>query len=163
MPAGRFEDGLDEFHREVQMPHHDSSPKQQSQHWMRSMVAVASLIAPISPSRIFAQNPVQPTFANCAASSSHVFSEREVQVVARLVGDPAALPRVSSPRDSDANTVAVTVDTSGAPEPGSLIRVRMSNAALWKEAETTYRTWHFRPAIASGCKVRQRVTVAIHR
>jgi len=124
------------------------------------VLVVASLWSPLSPSSLWAQNPVQSVLAACPASA-HVFSEREVQVVAKLVVDSTMALRPVVTRVVDTNSIAFTVDTSGVPEAGSLVRLRLADTMMWNRVEVAYRKWRFEPAIASGCKVRQRVVATV--
>jgi hypothetical protein len=118
------------------------------------------LTAPVSGA---AQNPVQPIFTGCA-TSTRIYSAREVQVAVRPLADSiASLRIVVSPPRSSANTITFVVDTLGLAESNSLAPVQIADSTLWHRAQTEFQRWRFQPARASGCKVRQRVTAVMIR
>ncbi|MGH7617419.1 MAG: hypothetical protein ACREPM_09345 [Gemmatimonadaceae bacterium] len=122
--------------------------------------AASLLIIAASASPLLSQSPVQTVFSACPVTS-HVFTEREVQVAAKPIGDSSRSPRPIIGRSTDSNTIAFVVDTLGVPETASLVRVHLADTLLWTRVERAYRDWRFEPAMASGCKVRQRVVAAI--
>ncbi len=119
----------------------------------------ASLAVAVSSSVLQAQNPVQASFVSCPVSA-HVYSGREAQVAAKPVVDSAMTLRPVVGDSAEAN-IAFTVDTLGIPEAQSLVRLRLPDPLLWSRVEAAYRRWRFQPAMASGCKVRQRVVATV--
>lgn len=111
-------------------------------------------------SALNAQTPVQPAFAVCPPSMD-IFSQRQVQVSARLIGDSSALRRVGAARPDSPNVVQLVVDTLGLPERGSFKAVRVQDSTLLRAAAIDVMRWRFTPAVASGCKVRERIVLAL--
>jgi hypothetical protein len=123
-------------------------------------LVMASLLVVACASSIRAQNPVQPVFTACPAPAD-VYSALQVQVAAKRIVDSTTSPRLVATQPGDAKTIAFTVDTLGVPEAGSLVRLGLADTPLWNQVAAAYRKWRFRPARASGCKVRQRVVTAV--
>lgn len=118
----------------------------------------------LQPSRLSAQNPAATIFTACP-SPADVFNARQVQVQAKPIADSASARPVDivvlAAGSRTPATVALTVDTLGRVEPGSLVRLSSADTLAWRAAESSYHTWRFRPAVASGCKVRQRVLAVV--
>jgi hypothetical protein len=127
---------------------------------MRQRTFVIAMCAIGVGVRLEAQNPVQPIFAHCSAPTD-VFTELQVQRAARLVADSLRSPRPTAARSDSPNVITFIVDTLGVPERSSLSRVRTSDSALVERAASGFVRWRFSPAVASGCRVRQRVVVAV--
>lgn len=107
-----------------------------------------------------AQSPVQTVFAQCPSTTT-IFSERQVQVAARFLADSSRSPRPATADPKSPNVVAFVVDTLGRPEPATLTRVRVTDSALVQRAAVGISEWRYSPAVASGCKVRERVVAAV--
>jgi hypothetical protein len=112
--------------------------------------------------RLSAQNPVQSAFVVCPTGAP-VFSVRQVQTPARLLRDSSRSPEIQPAPVDAPNVVSFIVDTAGVPERASVTRVRVADSTLVDHAIRNLSSWRYRPAIASGCKVRQRVEVAVVR
>jgi hypothetical protein len=123
-----------------------------------ALVAVACVA--LAAGRLPGQNPAQTVFAACPSSST-VFSERAVQVPAKFVGDttisPAPVLRTAATR----SVVSFVVDTLGVPERSSLVAVNSTDTTLVAMLAPQLSRWRFSPALASGCRVRQRVVTAV--
>lgn len=111
-------------------------------------------------SRLQAQNPVQPVFANCPAPAD-LFSETQVQQAAHWLPDSARSPRPTMSGRGAPTVVSFVVDTLGVPERSGFARVRGTDSLLVERARSEFVRWRFTPALATGCKVRQRVVTAV--
>ncbi len=112
-------------------------------------------------SRVRAQNPVQPVFTDCVTASTWTASERQVTFPARFIGDTTVSPQPQPRQVTSRDVVEFIVDTLGVPSPETFRVVMQSDSLLVERAHAQVRRWRFTPAVASGCKVRQRVTVAL--
>ena len=111
-------------------------------------------------SRLQAQNPVQRVFTACTTSGD-VYTERQVQAAARFIGDSTRSPRPARARPTSPNVIGFVTDTLGVPERGSFSPVRAADSELVRRAAQEYTRWRFTPAMATGCRVRQLVVVAL--
>ena len=127
----------------------------------RLMIGTSVAVAlAVLPAVARAQNPVQTTFATCPAPSA-IYSARQVQQPARLISDSLRLPRLSPDTAHARDIVSFVVDTLGVPERATFANVRAADSALVQRAGARLATWRFSPAVATGCKVRQRVVVSV--
>ena len=105
-----------------------------------------------------AQNPVQPIFAACG-TSNWVATERQVTVPARLLRDSAASPEGKLREGNPRIVFQFVVDTLGVPDTATVRMIPKEDAAVAERAKRDIGKWRYTPAIATGCKVRQVVTV----
>ena len=107
--------------------------------------------------RARSQNPIQTIFTTCPPSN-WVATERQVTFPARLIGDSNGAP-AKRPVQNARDSVAFVVDTLGVPDTGTIRILPQRDSLLASRARADVGRWRFTPAIASGCRVRQRVAV----
>ncbi|MEO7085488.1 MAG: hypothetical protein ABI442_04950 [Gemmatimonadaceae bacterium] len=127
---------------------------------MRARLSLAFLASALSLSTAAtAQLPVQTAFVACPTSV--VYLESQVQTPARLISDSTRSPHLVSAASSAANTVQFVVDTLGVPDLRTVKTLRVSDSALVRRVIEIIPRWRYSPAVASGCKVPQRVTASV--
>ena len=127
---------------------------------MRMSIKLAALCLVFGSLKTSAQRPVQPVFAQCPTGLP-LFTQAEVQVPAKFVGDSSVRPRPVSTRRDSANVVRFVVDTTGRIEPKTLVGLRVADSSVFRRAQNTIGRWRYEPARASGCRVRQVVIASL--
>jgi hypothetical protein len=127
---------------------------------MRIQLALATVGLVLCVSASNAQSPVQSIFATCP-TPARVYSALQVQTPAKLIPDSSGSQRSGAKPSQSANVVEFVVDTLGVPDTRTLKAHGVADTLDLKRAARAISGWRYSPAIASGCKVPQRVTADV--
>jgi len=128
---------------------------------MMQKLVCALVAVSLGAARAAAQNPVQASFTSCPTAASQVATERQVQFPAQWIGDTTSSPKPGRADATSPNVVQFVVDTLGLPDTTTWRAIKHADSALVARAKARVAAWRYTPAMASGCRVKQLLTVAL--